>query len=189
MSTKIRTTLLILAFLLLSAALYGKGNNNVAIGSNLMGYLNFATFNGDLGIGISRHWSIHLNGKYNPFNWHTANQYLQNKQLSFACGARYWNWYRFSGWYWGGKVRYCIYNSGGIISPRTEEGDALGGSLEFGYQLLLSRHINMEFGAGIWGGWKKYRHYDAPRCGKLIGQGEKFFIAPDNISISVIYNF
>lgn len=158
----------------------------ISIGTNILDYLNLCTLNFDGGLGINRHLSIHLCGKYNPFSWESRSGRFQQRELSAAIDVRVWPWYIYSGWYYGGGVRYQQYNRGGIISPKTEEGDAFGASLKGGYALMINRWMNLEFGVGIWCGMRHYRIFEKPACGKQTSSGRKFFILPDNINISVV---
>ena len=86
-------------------------------------------------------------------------------------------------------VQYQEYNRGGIISQRTEEGDAYGLSLSGGYSLMLHEHLNLDFGLGLWGGQKTYITYACPSCGKITGKGYKWFLTPNEIRISIAYIF
>ena len=181
----------ILIFILLTAAtptLRG-AENHISIGTNTLGYLNFLTPNITIGMSLSRHWSIHLEGRYNAFDWNISSHPFQNKQLTGSLNARYWSWYVYSGWFYSIGIQYSRYNHGGIIAPLTEEGDAIGIGFQAGYSLMLTKRINMEFGLGGWGGWKKYKTYSAPRCGKLTADSDKLFFMPNNINISIVYTF
>lgn len=177
---------------LLFSSLIARGqisHSKVSIGTNAVSWLNLGTANLDLGVSLHRHWSIHLQGKYNPFWWDVAGAQFQHRQLTASLGARYWPWYVFSGWNYGASFQYSLYNRGGILSPATEEGEGYGLSLSGGYALMINRWMNLEFGLGIWGGVTRYKEYNSPRCGKLVGQGTKFFILPDDISVSVVFTF
>lgn len=185
---KLAKTILFGALMLIAVRGECSGSR-VSIGTNTIGYLAFATPNLDLGVSLHRHWSIHLQGKYNPFWWDVAGAQFQHRQLTASLGARYWPWYVFSGWNYGASFQYSLYNRGGILSPSTEEGEGYGLSLSGGYALMINRWMNLEFGLGIWGGVTRYKEYNSPRCGKLVGQGTKFFILPDDISVSVVFTF
>lgn len=183
---------LIILFILLFSSLTTKGqisHSKVSIGTNGISWVNLGTANLDLGLSIHRHWSIHLSGKYNPYWWDVAGHQFQNRQLTGSLGVRYWPWYVFSGWHYGASIQYSQYNRGGIISPATEEGDAYGLSLYGGYALMINKWLNLEFGLGVWGGLTDYKGYNSPRCGKLVSEGRKFFIMPDDINISVVFTF
>lgn len=155
----------------------------------MLGYLSLITPNIEVGVSLARHWSLQMGGKYNPFYWDVAGRSFQLNQMSASVGATYWPWFVFSGWHYGASLQYSQYNRGGIISLQTEEGNAYGLSIYGGYSLLLNKWMNLEFGLGVWGGITEYKTYNAPRCGKLIGEGQKFFIMPDDINISIVFIF
>ena len=81
------------------------------------------------------------------------------------------------------------YNYGGVVSGLTQEGDRAGLGLYAGYAHMLSRHFNIEFGLGLWGGVDFFRRYSCPVCGLTVSQGVKAFVLPDDFSISVVYVF
>lgn len=158
-----------------------------SIGTNLVEWMNLGTMNIQCGMSLTRHFTLHAEGRINPFEWQHSGKALMNKQASARISARYWPWFIYSGWNMEGGALYSRYRTGGILSPETEEGDAFGISLSGGYSLMVTRRINIEFGIGLWGGVKWYTLYEKPKCGKLISQGEKFFIAPDEINISIVF--
>jgi 8-oxo-dGTP pyrophosphatase MutT (NUDIX family) len=114
---------------------------------------------------------------------------FQDKQQSYSVGMRVWPWHIWSGWWFAGKIRYQEYNTGGIISPVTEEGDRFGAGLYSGYTQMLTPSLNIEFGVGLWGGMAAYRKYECPVCGPIVQEGNKFFIRPDDIIIALVYVF
>ena len=106
---KLAKTILFGALMLIAVRGECSGSR-VSIGTNTIGYLAFATPNLDLGVSLHRHWSIHLQGKYNPFWWDVAGAQFQHRQLTASLGARYWPWYVFSGWNYGASFQYSLYN-------------------------------------------------------------------------------
>ena len=78
---------------------------------------------------------------------------------------------------------------GGIMSSETEEGDRLGAGLYSGYTYMLSSHFNIEFGLGLWAGIDRYRRYSCPKCGITVGDGDRGFILPDDVTVSLVYVF
>jgi hypothetical protein len=94
-----------------------------------------------------------------------------------------------SGWWFAGKARYQEYNSGGIVSREAEEGDRVGLGLYSGYTYMLSKHLNLEFGLGLWGGTSWYRRYSCSYCGLTLERGRKWFLLPDDLMISLAYVF
>lgn len=78
---------------------------------------------------------------------------------------------------------------GGILSRETTEGDRVGMGLYSGYSLMILPHFNIDFGLGFWGGLDIYRKYSCPSCGLTVDKGEKGFLLPDDLMISIVYVF
>ena len=145
---------------------------------------------------VGQHWSIHAGAKVNPWTFgkkDTSNGLFSepnpDQKQSYALGVRWWPWNVYSGWWIAGKAQYQEYNRGGIFRQTSEEGDAFGAALSGGYSLMLKEHINLDFGLGLWGGWTKYTTYACPSCGKVEDQGDKWFILPNEVIISLVYIF
>lgn len=162
-----------------------------SVSTNVLGYAQLGTMNVDVSYALSRRWSLTAGARYNPFTFHggDAPRQFQLRQQSYALGARLWPWHIWSGWWFAAKVRYQEYNMGGIVSRETSEGDRVGMGLYSGYTLMLSRHFNMEFGLGLWGGLDVYRKYSCPSCGLTVDEGKKGFMLPDDIMVSLVYVF
>ena len=75
-------------------------------------------------------------------------------------------------------------NEAGVLQNRT--GSVSAG---FKYWPFFVKHLNIEFGIGLWFGGTKYRKYASTRCGKLIQWGTKPFIAPNDLQINLLYTF
>ncbi len=160
-----------------------------SIGTNLLDYANFLTINAEAGVSLHQHWSLTAEGRYNPFYFQGRSRQIQNKKLAISAGARYWPFFVYSGFYYGARLQWCRYSSGGIFSQKAREGDAFGMGLNFGYSLMLTKHLNIEFGIGLWFGGTTFREYRSLPCGKLTDWGTKAFIAPDDIQINILYYF
>ena len=163
-----------------------------SIATNLLDYADFLTLNAEAGVSVHRHWSVSVKGRYNPFSFPTSlNEAgrIQNRTGSVSAGFKYWPFFVYSGLYYGGRVQWSRYNSGGIFSTSSEEGDALGIGMNIGYSLLLTKHLNIEFGIGLWFGGTRCRKYSSTACGKLTDRGIKAFIAPNDVQINLLYTF
>ena len=162
-----------------------------SVSTNLLGYAQLGTMNIDASYALSRRWSLTVGARYNPFTFHSGDvsRQFQLRQQSYSLGTRLWPWHIWSGWWFAAKVRYQEYNMGGVVSRETSEGDRVGMGLYSGYTLMLSRHINMEFGLGLWGGLDVYRKYSCPSCGLTVDEGRKGFVLPDDIMVSLVYVF
>lgn len=183
-----RKLLVFIMGLVVCQALWGQ---KFQLGTNAIGWLSFATINIQGDYAVDRHWTVGLGGKYNPFVFPKdgGESQMQLKQASLSASARWWPWHVFSGWWMCGRLQWQAYNMGGIISPRTEEGHRYGAGLSAGYTYMLSKHLNMDFGLGFWGGVKDYTVYACPKCGTKVNEGVGGFILPNDIIISIAYVF
>lgn len=177
--------LLIIACPLLSSA------QQWSVGTNLLGYANMGTLNLEASASVARHITVVTTAEVNPWTFHPGDQdrQKQNRSQSYAAGIRWWPWYVYSGWWMSAKLRYQEYNRGGWTSRATEEGDAFGASLGAGYTLMLRDNLNIEMGAGLWGGRKVYTAYACPSCGRITDHGSRWFIMPNDIMLSLVFIF
>lgn len=162
-----------------------------SLSADLLGYVCLGTMNADVTYFLSQKLSVNAGFRYNPFTFNKgqADKQFQNRQRSVHAGARLWPWHTGSGWWFGAKVRWKEYNWGGLFSPETEEGIRMGAGLCLGYTHMLSRHLNLEFGAGLWGGYTSSRRYSCPACGITVQSHTGGFVAPDDITLSLVYVF
>lgn len=160
-----------------------------SIATNLLDYANFLTINAEAGVSVHKHWSLTAEGRYNPFHFVGRNGQIQNRKLSLSAGARYWPFFVYSGFYCGSRIQWCRFSTGGIFSPKAREGDAFGAGFNIGYSLMLTKHLNLELGIGLWVGGVNYREYSSLPCGIRTYAGSKAFIAPDDIQINILYYF
>lgn len=163
----------------------------VSLSTNLLDYACLGTLNADVSYSLSRRWSVTAGARYNPFTFRKGDpdKQFQLRQQSYSLGARLWPWHTWSGWWFAGKLRYQEYNSGGIRSLETREGNRFGAGLYAGYTYMLTSHLNIEFGLGLWSGLDVYRCYSCPVCGVTLESGKTHFILPDDIMISLAYVF
>ena len=157
---------------------------NMYVSTNLLDYLNLGTINGEFGLSPRPNWSFYVRGRYNPFSY-DINGPLQNRVASGMAGARYWPWYAASGWFLNSHVGYSIYNTGGILSRTSYEGDAWHLTFGGGYALMISRRLNLDFGLGVQGGYTSYVKYACPRCGKITGRDKKIYVVPSNLMVQL----
>ena len=162
---------------------------NYSVGVNVVDCADLGTMNLEASCGIARRWTVSAGVKYNPFTWGDEARPYADRQRSLEAGARYWPWHIYSGWWMGGKLKYQEYNFGGITSPASTEGDRYGGGLSAGYTFMLNTHLNLDIGLGLWSGLDKYVVYECVRCGRVVEGGEKFFVRPNDILLSISYIF
>ena len=177
-----------LSALILATGLHAQ---KVSVSTNVLGYAAFGTLNADVSYAVSRRWSVIAGVKYNPFTFREgdAGRQFQLRQQSYSAGARFWPWHTWSGWWFASRLRYQEYNMGGLAGRDTQEGDRLGAGLYVGYTHMVTRHFNVDFGLGCWGGLDVYRKYSCPVCGMTVSQGRKGFVLPDDMMISLVYVF
>lgn len=181
----------IMISVLLACAAISAQAQKFSLSTNILDYACLGTVNLDASCSVSRRWSLTAGMRYNPFTYMKGNpeEQMQLRQQSYALGARVWPWHTMSGWWFAGKLRYQEYSFGGVWSDETEEGDRGGMGLYAGYTHMLSKHFNIEFGVGFWGGLDVYRRYSCPVCGLLMSTGKRLFVLPDDLMISIAYVF
>ncbi len=180
---------IVLAVMLISAL--SADAQKWSISTNVIDWANFGTVNGEVGVAVSQHWSVMAGARYNPWTFKAGDQQtqFQNRKQSYHIGARVWPWHIYSGWWFSAQAQYQEYNRGGIINRDTEEGDAVGLGLSLGYTLMVHKRFNLEFGVGGWGGYKWYTKFMCPVCGRITETGEKFFVMPNDLRVSLMYIF
>ena len=181
-----------ITLLLCLAFLPGKaGAQDLAVSTNVLDYARLGTLNLEASFGVARHWTLNAGAKYNPFSFdkNGGEDQMQLRQRSLSLGTRFWPWHIHSGWWLSAKVQAQEYNEGGVRSLQTEEGERYGGGLGAGYTYMLHKHFNLEVGAGVWAGKNRYTVYACPVCGKVTGGGERTFVRPSEILLSLIYIF
>lgn len=179
----------IIAALLLLLCLRPLPAQNYALSTNILGYADFGTLNLEFSYGVARHWSVGAGFRYNPFSFGGGEDLVSRRQRSLSAGTRYWPWHIFSGWWLSAEIRYQEYNSGGLVSPETSEGDRFGAGLGGGYTYMLGPHLNLDFGLGFWSGYELYTAYDCQTCGRVVDKGGKFFILPADILLALTFIF
>lgn len=171
-------------------------NSAFSISTNLFDWADLGTINLDAGFALSRHFSLQAGVKYNPWSiTPSKGEYslIQNQQLSGSLGMRYWPWYVFSGWWICAKAQYCDFSETGIWRPALDTGKAVGGGLSTGYTILMTKHFNIELGAGFWGG--KLLEHNLYHCPDPVHtdfpreSGPKSFIAINDVTISLQWVF
>ena len=176
-------TVIAVAFLLVLPA--GLRGQNMHVSANLLDYLNLGTINAEFGLSPAPKWTMYIRGRYNPFTFDFGKQ-IQNRVAGVALGGRYWFWYSNSGWFLDSYMSYMRYNTGGIIDNYAYEGNAYGVGAGGGYALMLNKKWNLNFGIGLQGGFTRYTKYACPRCGRVMGEKERFYLVPSNIMVQLL---
>lgn len=186
---KVKLVILISTFFLSISQI--SNAQKIALSTNLVDWANFGTANLEAGMSVSQHFSFMLGGHYNPWSFQTNSNILTyNQQSTLYAGAKYWPWYVYSGWWIGAKVQYSAINRTGIWRPALESNKSIGAGFSFGYTIMLHKNLNLEFGVGLWGGRHlDYTIYECPKCMRVRETGARGFVAPDDVSVSLMYVF
>ena len=180
---------MILAAILFAFSALPAAGQEFGVSTNIADYANLGTLNVQASYALSRHWSLAADLKYNPFSYSTREGTVRNRQRSLSAGARYWPWHAYSGWWLSGALRYQEYNTAGLFSDGSTQGDRVGASLGGGYSYMLTPFLNLEVGAGVWSGYDSYAEYDCPDCGRKTSTGQKFFFLPAELVLALTYIF
>ncbi len=187
-----------LAALLLVAV--PSGGQNITLSTNLLDWANFGTVNGSASFSVSRRVSLGVNAEYNPWTFGVkSGDWVYNRHRTFGATVDVWPWYVNAGWSLMFGAQWKEYAMGGLPWPKhdygerfgriplTEEGRAIGAGASVKYTRLLSKHWNLELGAGLWAGKKQYTRYRCPNCGRRLEQGSKWFVAPYGVSATIVF--
>ena len=145
-----------------------------ALSLNLADAALLGTAGGSLQWGPSRHISVENSLRLNAFSFRDATLYDQRQ--TFTTAVRWWPWHIYSGFYVRASAQVETARRKGIPFFSEGAGEAYGAGLSAGYSLLLSRHLNLEFGAGFWGG----------RLRPAGTENRRWFIAPDGLTLAIV---
>lgn len=185
-----RTTVALLMLLCASHAAQGQG---IAVSTNALAWANLGTVNAEAAVSVSRHFTLHAGAVANP--WRITTQTgvsVSNRRYGGHVGARYWPWHVYSEWWIGADLRYRNFAQSGLLTKDLVTGDAVGAGLSGGYTFILSSHLNLDLGLGLWGGrCLKYRRYKdgVESADRLLEDSPRNFILPDNVTVSFVYVF
>ena len=172
--------------------------DKVAIKTNLLYGAGAFAPNLGMELGIGQRTTLDISGGYNWFNLDGAKN--NNKKLVhwiIQPELRYFLCERFSGHFFGVHALYSNYNIGGHELPLLfgkgsakfrHQGNAFGAGLSYGYQVVISKHWNVEFNVGAGYMRMAYDRYDCTNCGTLKEKGNtKNYFGPTKAGISLIY--
>lgn len=163
----------------------------LSVSTNILDWANLATINTQVSYAVSQHFDINSGFRYNNWNFALNGNPFQNRARTAYAGVRYWPWNVYSGYWFDFRLQAEEYNRGGLPTmDYTEEGDALGCGVGLGYSRMLSHHLNLDFGIGLWAGRTRYTRYACPRCGRITDRGKRFFcLTDDNVKVALVYIF
>lgn len=172
---------IMLTIVLLLAALFVSGAQELSLSTNIVDYAGSGAANIEASYGFARHWSASAGLKYDAGGY--------ERQQLYSVGARYWPWHIYSGWWLGGKMQYQEFNDVLRVSRLTSEGDRYGAGISAGYSKMLSPHLNMDMGIGFWSGFSRFTTYACPTCGRIVDSGARFFFLPNDLLMSLTWIF
>ena len=163
----------------------------VALSTNFVDWANYGTLNLDAGMSVSRHFTLFAGCKFNPWEFQTkSGMPVMNIQTTAYLGTRYWPFYTYTGWWFGARARFTDYAQTGVLRPKYFLGTSIGAGLSAGYSWRLTKHLNLDLGAGFWGGRHlKYEQYRTISNMILEDKGPRNFISVDDISLALVYVF
>lgn len=163
-----------------------------AISTNVFGYLDLGTINVEAQYALSRHFSLDIQGKYNPFTFETksSDKAVMDKKLVASAGVKYWPWYVYSGLWMKGALQTESSAFGGIFKKHSpEKANSYGLALAGGYSLALNPWLNLDFGLGVYGGYKTYRRYENTKMDTVKYRSSEGFITLGEASVSLMFVF
>ena len=157
------------------------GAQELSVSTNVADYARTGSANIEASYALARHWSVAAGVKYDPAG--------SDRQQLYSLGGRYWPWHIYSGWWFGARMKYQEFSRADAHNGPTTEGDRYGLGFIGGYSRMLSRHLNVDLGLGLWGGYSTFTSYACPVCGRVTGSGRRLFIMPDDVIVALSYIF
>jgi hypothetical protein len=186
-----KAKVILLSLLLLAAFGHKSHAQKVSVSTDLVEWGYLWTANLEANVSVHQHWSVLAGGKINPWKLDKkSGEEFYDVQNTAYLGTRYWPWHVFAGWWIGAKAQYSSFQRTGIINQNLKTGQSLGAGLSAGYTFMINERLNLELGAGLWGGRHfKYSQYDSSEAMNPITSSPKNFIAIDNITVAFMYIF
>ena len=171
----------------------------IAVKSNVLG-----DAIGSLNLGIEGRladkWTLDLGGHLDAWDSKagatTRHAFLQPE-------ARWWFCDTFSGHFFGVHAHGGIFNVGGIdtdikfltndfsvLKDSRYQGWFAGAGIAYGYDLILSRHWNLEFEIGAGYAYTRYDQFECEECGSTIATNmTHHYVGITKAAISLVYLF
>lgn len=185
-SNKIR---LFLLFICLSPFLHAQ---EFGIKSN---FAYWATTTPNLGIefALDKKKTLEISGGFNFFESSNNKQF---KHWLIQPELRWWLCEAFNGHFLGAHILGSQFNIGGwdipigrldVFKDKRYEGYLYGGGLSYGYQWVLSDHLNFEFNVGAGYTRIHYNEYPCKDCGPKLDEGNHNYWGITKLGLSIIY--
>lgn len=162
----------------------------IALKTNLLAD---AALSPDVGIeaALAPRWTLDLHGSYNPWSVDGERKW---KHWMVQPELRFWSCQKFNGWFFGLHAQGGAYNLGGLpFSPLDEnryEGWFIGAGAGLGYQWILTRHLNLEIGAGGGYNYARYDRYRCETCGQKLEEDQPYhYWGITKATFSILYVF
>ena len=171
----------------------------IAVKTNVLG-----DATGSLNLGIEGRladkWTLDLGGHLDAWDSKagatTRHAFLQPE-------ARWWFCDTFSGHFFGVHAHGGIFNVGGIdtdikfltndfsvLKDSRYQGWFAGAGIAYGYDLILSRHWNLEFEIGAGYAYTRYDQFECEECGSTIATNmTHHYVGITKAAISLVYLF
>ena len=111
---------------------------------------------------------------------------------------RYWFCHRFNGSFVGVHAFGGEYSASNIKMPlgwwkelrdHHFEGWYIGGGISYGYQWVISQHLNFEAAIGLGAAYINYEKFKCANCKSKEGSGDKTYVGPTKAALSLVYMF
>ncbi len=148
-------------------------------------------------LGISPQSTIDFSVGYN--GWKREGTLDANKKLAHLIiqpEYRYYLCERFSGHFFGAHALFAQYNISEhnlplIFGKGSKDyrfkGNGFGLGISYGYQILLSRRLNLELQLGVGYVRLHYDRFESYKCAPLIGTENRNYFGPTRAGISISY--
>lgn len=196
-TTKIVTTIIYIAFLLIASNLQAQ---SIAIKSNILYDLTTSlNIGGEIRCDNAHTFNFSIN--YNPWN------FSNNKKMKhILLQPEYRKWFNeaFVGSFIGIQAHYAQYNFSGMlpwgfsngkmlgienrqIANNRFQGNLVGFGISYGYQWMISPQWNLEAGFALGYAHLNYKRYGQPKGAALIEKAQTNYWGPTQIGISLVY--
>ena len=171
----------------------------IAMKSNVLG-----DAMGSLNLGIEGRladkWTLDLSGHLDAW---TRKEGALTRHAFLQPEARWWFCDTFSGHFLGVHAHGGIFNVGGIdtdikfltndfslLKDSRYQGWFAGAGIAYGYDLILSRHWNLEFEIGAGYAYTRYDQFECEECGSTIASNmTHHYVGITKSAISLVYLF
>ncbi|MDR0541196.1 MAG: DUF3575 domain-containing protein [Dysgonamonadaceae bacterium] len=176
----------VVVFLLLFASHAGKAQE-LTVNTNLL-YDATSSMNAGIEFKTGKNFTFKFPLAYNPW------EFEDNRKVKFILAQpefRWWMCEPFYGHFFGLHAHGAYYNVGATgtnyMKDYRFEGYLYGAGITYGYQFYLAPRWNLEASVGAGYALLKYDQYECQNCGKRVMSGNKAYLGPTQIGISLIY--